>query len=39
MDGEPIACGQDYSIKAAEQLASEKAYMILSSKDGEKMAI
>jgi ribonuclease-3 len=30
IDGEPIACGQDYSIKAAEQLASEKAYMILT---------
>jgi len=30
VDGEPVAIGQDYSIKAAEQLAAEKAYMLLS---------
>ncbi|NVN93934.1 MAG: ribonuclease III [Bacteroidetes bacterium] len=39
IDGEPIACGQDYSIKAAEQLAAEKAYMILSTTEENKMAI
>ena len=39
IDGEPIACGQDYSIKAAEQLASEKAYMILSTTEESKKAI
>ena len=30
VDGETIASGQDYSIKAAEQLAAEKAYSLLS---------
>ena len=33
IDGNPITRGQDYSIKAAEQLASEKAYLQLSSND------
>ncbi|MEI6695633.1 MAG: ribonuclease III [Bacteroidota bacterium] len=30
VDGETVASGQDYSIKAAEQLAAEKAYLLLS---------
>ena len=30
VDGETVASGQDYSIKAAEQLAAEKAYLMLS---------
>lgn len=33
IDGNPITRGQDYSIKAAEQLASEKAYMQLSANE------
>ncbi len=33
IDGNPITRGQDYSIKAAEQLASEKAYSQLSANE------
>jgi len=33
IDGNPISRGQDYSIKAAEQLASEKAYLLLSTNE------
>ncbi len=33
IDGKPITRGQDYSIKAAEQLASEKAYSQLSANE------
>ncbi len=36
IDGDPIACGQDYSIKAAEQLAAEKAYLKLSNTEANK---
>ena len=39
IDGESIAFGQDYSIKAAEQLAAEKAYMLLLNGDANQLDI
>jgi len=38
IDGEAITCGQDYSIKAAEQLAAEKAYLKLSNLETNQLA-